>query len=580
MKNYLLTGILFFTSFTATAARLDAVVIDGVDDSLKDNIKLYLSLSRVAASKKPELSEARLAYLVELAPKQVASALEPFGFYQSSVKVQSEQSDKGLTLRLQVDTGPAVRVSQRQIDVLGDAQLDERIIETIAAFEPALEQVFVHPVYEENKHRVSQALLERGYFDAQITQHQVRVDPQALTAEIELLWQGGERYQFGQSQFSPTPIDDELLRVLQPWNVADAYDQALLLKYQKELVELDYFASVTVQPKLADKADQQMPIEVALSAAKRSRYQAGVSFGTDSGLGFSAGLERRWLNDRGHKFSTAADIAQRKQSLSTQYRIPAFHRLRGWYVFDTQITHESDGDALEFVKSLLSVKRTAKLNEHWSGALSMNLQHEAFGQPGDLNQSTALAYPELSLVWKKSNGELANSWQVALDLRAGSGQIDSGTYNFAQALIKPQIRVPLNERNSLKFSAQFGVTEASDFYSLPASLRFYAGGDRSIRGYGYREVGPVDGAGVFIGAPYLLTTSVEWEHQVTSQWGTAVFVDSGDAFVDRDAFDPKSSVGIGLRWKSPIGPIGIDLAHGLDAQDKSIRLHLNFGGLR
>ena len=127
---------------------------------------------------------------------------------------------------------------------------------------------------------------------------------------------------------------------------------------------------------------------------------------------------------------------------------------------------------------------------------------------------------------------------------------------------------------------ELGHTFTDTVNELPPSLRFYAGGDRSIRGYGWREVGPrIDGSDrgrmYAIGAKNVVTGSVEFERYFTPTWGAAVFVDSGSAFNNRP--DWRTGVGIGARWKSPVGPIRIDIARGLDQPDSSFQLYIGLG---
>ena len=114
--------------------------------------------------------------------------------------------------------------------------------------------------------------------------------------------------------------------------------------------------------------------------------------------------------------------------------------------------------------------------------------------------------------------------------------------------------------------------------ALPPSLRFHAGGERSIRGYAWREVGPrigPEGRRFAVGARNVTTASVEYERYFTDAWGAAVFVDSGSAFNDSPQW--RTGVGIGVRWRSPVGPLRVDIARGLDAPDSPFQLYLSMG---
>jgi len=113
---------------------------------------------------------------------------------------------------------------------------------------------------------------------------------------------------------------------------------------------------------------------------------------------------------------------------------------------------------------------------------------------------------------------------------------------------------------------------------MPPSLRYFAGGDRSIRGYAWREVGPRTPAPdkYALGAKHLVVGSAEYEHYFGGgPWGAAVFVDTGSAF--DNTIDLHTGVGLGVRWKSPVGPVRIDIAHGLNQPDSQFQLYLNIG---
>jgi translocation and assembly module TamA len=135
---------------------------------------------------------------------------------------------------------------------------------------------------------------------------------------------------------------------------------------------------------------------------------------------------------------------------------------------------------------------------------------------------------------------------------------------------------PLGEANRLLARADLGFTLKEDFEELPASVRYFAGGDNSVRGYGFETLGPTNEEGDVIGGSYLATFSVEFDRLISKKWSVAAFVDTGNAFDSLD-FDFKTGVGLGLRWYSPLGPIRLDVAHPLDDPDRDYRLHITLG---
>ncbi|MFP5506345.1 MAG: autotransporter assembly complex protein TamA, partial [Gammaproteobacteria bacterium] len=119
------------------------------------------------------------------------------------------------------------------------------------------------------------------------------------------------------------------------------------------------------------------------------------------------------------------------------------------------------------------------------------------------------------------------------------------------------------------------TTWIDGFRELPASLRFFAGGDQSVRGYDFQELGPRDASGQVIGGKHLVFGSLEYEHRVHGNWGVAAFVDTGNAFNSTHE-GLETGAGIGLRWRSPIGMVRLDLAAAV-SQDNALRLHFTLG---
>jgi translocation and assembly module TamA len=121
--------------------------------------------------------------------------------------------------------------------------------------------------------------------------------------------------------------------------------------------------------------------------------------------------------------------------------------------------------------------------------------------------------------------------------------------------------------------------EVGDFDKLPPELRFFAGGDRSIRGYGFQTIGPQNENGLVVGGRYLAVASAEYEYYFTRNWGIATFVDAGDAFSTFGNFRTRIGSGLGLRWRSPVGMLRADIGTPVHDPDgkTGIELHLVIG---
>src|SRR5690606_6800878 len=189
----------------------------------------------------------------------------------------------------------------------------------LGGFQPDTGDVFNHALSEARKTRITRRLAERGDFDPDFAAHRVAVTRADTAADTELVWTTGHRQDTGAIAVEQTPrrvVRDRLLRKLVYWKPGQSYHQGRLDRLRESLVALDYFSRIDLQPHPENAVDGQVPIEVALTPAKRDVYAAGLSYGTESGPGVRLGLERRYVNDRGHKALAQLDYAQKRKTLT------------------------------------------------------------------------------------------------------------------------------------------------------------------------------------------------------------------------------------------------------------------------
>lgn len=569
----------------ARADKLTAVEIRGLADPLMvDNVRRALSL---VDSIGRELSEARRDYLVREAEPEARHALEPFGYFSPTVQVT-----EGAGGRVIVDIAPGepVHVDALHVAVTGAGEGDTALKADVAAFAPKSGAVFDQTLYETSKSRIARRLADRGYFDAALDRHDVAVTRAARVADIDLAWSSGARHVLGPVSFVQAPksiINDALLMKQVHWKPGAPYDQAKLDALRDTLSRLDYFAGIDIEPQLENKSGTTVPILVTLTPAKRSIYTAGLSYGSTSGPGIRLGLERRYLNRRGHKALAELDYARQRKLLSLEYRIPASAWFEGWYSLGAQAADEQT-DYIDTRRVELVASRSGEINARWRAVVGLHVLRErwAYAAEDDGDPLTPPEYRYASLVFPSISGTYRNvdnlleprrGFAGSADVRGGIGGAGSDA-NFVQTRVELRWFHGLGPNDRLLLRGELGHTFTNALLQLPPSLRFHAGGDGSIRGYGWREVGPrVGGPGnrFPIGASNVVTASVEYERYFTPRWGAAVFVDTGSAFEGHP--DLRTGVGIGLRWRSPVGPLRVDLARGLDQPDSPFQITLNIG---
>ena len=580
--------LLCFAGLAQASVTIDRVEVRGLDEDdddealMIDNIRVGLSLDDQLGRR---LSESRLEYLLGQVPSETRQALEPFGYYDPTISVDAPRrgdEDERLTVVITVAKGEPVRVREADLQIEGEGGQDFYLQEDLDAFTPRPGQVFDHSLYEASKLRIVRRLLERGYFDADFTFRRVEVTRAERAADITLAWASGIRYDMGPTLFHQDYFRTGLLDQLVYWEEGSYFHQGRLDRLRESLVRLDYFSAIDVQPRVVDAVNGQVPIAVNLTLANRDVYTTGVSYGTESGAGVRLGLERRFVNARGHKLSAQLDYAQNRKSLLTQYRIPAFRWLDGWYAaalrgYDEQ-TEYIDTRRLELIAS-----RSGEFSEQWTGIASLHALRERWSYDeidragATIYQYSTLTYPQLTAQYVGVDDRVfpRAGFSGSVALRGGVEGAGSDA-SFAQMRTVVRWYRGIGEDSRLLVRGEFGATSTSAPVSLPPSLRFFAGGDRSVRGYAFREVGPRLPNRFALGAKNVVTGSVEYERYLRgSRWGGAVFVDTGSAF-DEDP-DFRTGVGVGLRWRSPVGPVRVDVARGLDDPDSSFQLYLNIG---
>lgn len=565
------------------AATIDKVQVRGLEDELMErNVSNALSLNNEMGKR---LGESRLEFLLNEAKAEAREALEPFGYYSPEISVDAPRpggDNERLTITITVNLGEPVRVRRSDIVIEGAGADDQYLERDIAAFRPAIGEVLHHPTYEASRNLISRRLAERGYLDADTTQRRVEVTRAEYAADIMLTWASGIRYNMGPVTFHQDYFVPGLLDKLVYWEQGSYFHQVKLDRLRQSLVALDYFSAIDITPDPDRAVDGEVPIDVELSLAKRSIYTVGLSYGTDSGAGVRLGLERRYINSRGHKLLAQLNYAETRKTLSTIYRVPAFKWLDGWYTAALQANDEQT-DYIDINNAKLIFSRNGQINEQWNVVASLNLLRERWryggnttDQIGDYQYAT-LSYPELRGEYVNVDDRLFPRSGVSGNLSLRGGVEGAGSdASFSQAHLNVRWFMAPGDNSRLLLRGELGMTFTGDLISMPPSLRYFAGGDRSIRGYAWREVGPRILDDYAVGAKNVVTASVEYEHYLGGgPWGGAVFVDTGSAFDDSPSL--RTGVGIGLRWRSPVGPVRVDIARGLNDPDSAFQIYLNVG---
>jgi translocation and assembly module TamA len=560
------------------------LVVDGVDDPLKAAVISGVELNQYATR---DLTAAQVQRLYERATDQVQSALKPYGYYDATVEGQLQAVGSNWRVVLHVKAGAPVIVDTVNIDMDPEVAKLPLIRQAVRAATSAKGKPLNDGQYDSSRDTIGATLTATGFLDARLTTHRVEVNRGEHKATINLAWVVGQRYRFGDIHFKGSQFRDHFLDRYVPFKKGDYFSQSDLLKLQQSLSGGDYFSVVNVMPDIDDAKNGVVDVNVELAPAKRTIYTGGPFIGTDTGFGARGSIEKRWVNDRGHKWKNDLVIAQRLKTLSTLYQIP----MPGLdqRSFNYGATYRDSNTTTSISHTIELVANETRLWYGWTRVIGLHALSGTFtvGKTGSNESDTAtglehgqstLVYPEISLSRKSGDNPtfVRNGWSINLVARSTVGSVFSDA-RFTQFMADGKWIRAFAGNNRLILRGTAGYTSTDDFDALPPQLRFFAGGDRSVRGYSYQSIGPKNDFGRVIGGENLLVASTEVEHYFTRNWGIATFVDAGNAFTGTD-YRPKIGTGLGVRYLSPVGMIRVDVGVPINDQDRhGVELHLVIG---
>ncbi len=511
-----------------------------------------------------------------VAEGQAEQAAQALGYYAARISSEvSEQTPPRLTVT--VEPGEPVRLRNVTVRVDGPAA-DLPAFRLPRDTQLRAGSVLNHGRYESAKRHIQNQASRYGFFAGRFTAQRLEIDPQAGTADIELVYDSGPRYQLGLVNFvGDVPFDDQLLQRMVPFQANSAYDSEQIAELYQALRGSGYFESVRVDANPGDAAQQVIPVKVQLHARKPRSMGLGLGYSTDVGPRGRANWTRHWANMQGHSYGAELELAAPRQNVGLWYDIPLDPpltdklRFAGGYQYEELANTDS-------LSRLLTVgpEWHSKLDSGWQRVLSLKFKREEY-ELGDDSGLSTLLMPGVSYAYLQSDNRIDpnHGYRLQLDMAvAKEGVVADANVLHGNVLLKGL--TTLARRHRFLGRVQFGGTESDGFSSVPPSLRFFAGGDQTVRGYDYQSLSPENNQGDKIGGRYLFAASAEYQYSVAERWRVATFVDQGNSFNSLDFPSLKQSVGVGLRWVSPVGPLRLDLAHPLD-DEGGVRLHFSMG---
>ncbi|KAF1071527.1 MAG: Translocation and assembly module subunit TamA [Pseudomonas citronellolis] len=551
----------------AAQSQLD-VRITPANDALKGNIEAYIGSVEGR-------DEGALRRLRRTAQEQATLAVQALGYYQAKIRARVRENNGSQTLRISVDPGEPVRLRTVNIRIEGPAaQLPNFRVPAGEGLKPGA--VLNHGSYENAKRLIQNQASRFGFFKGSFSSQSLRVDPAANSADIELIYQSGPRYRLGKVRFDGDfPFDEGLLRRMVPFKEGAPYDSEAIADLNQALQSSNYFASVRVDAAPTQAQGEVVPVDVRLQARKPRTLGLGLGFSTDVGPRAKASWSRPWVNAEGHSLGTEMEISAPRQNIGAWYEVPLDPPLTDKLRYTTGYQNE---DLVDTKSRLLTIggEWQHKQADGWQRNVSLTWMHEEYTL-GDDSGNSSFLMPGIgySLLEADNKIDPGRGYRLQFEVKgAKQGLLADADVAHVSALAKGITSFGGGQR--LLGRVQVGAIATNDYSKIPPSLRFFAGGDQSVRGYDYQTLSPKNSDNDRIGGRYMVAGSVKYQYPIAEKWRLATFIDQGNSFNNLELPTIKTGVGFGIRWVSPVGPLRLDLADGLD-EGGGWRIHFSMG---
>ena len=511
--------------------------------------------------------------------KDAGELLATEGYFSPRIELLNEAEGTGI----RVESGPRANIGTVSIEIRGSID-DARRRELIAAWGLAAGTAFRQSAWDEAKNGLLRELMSVDHAGARLVSSRAEVDAEAARVDLTLVYDAGPRYRYGEirilglDRYQPSLVE-RYAKALQPGAV---YRQDDLLDVQSALQNTPYFSSVSVELDSASlpagdeteppvDGDLQVPVVVRL----RERAPFGVSLGAGYSSNTGARVEGNFTSadfaGRAWELSTGARIEQLRQSAYADVFLPP-DRARQQRDSFGAFVEKSDIQGLALERVAFAASRVQQ-RDSIEQRFGVNWQYERQNTEGEAESTNQALTAQAGWVWRSANDPQDPAEGIVAQLQlGGAAKALLSDQNFLRSHFRYSQGIPLGKDDSLLLRGEVGITAAPSREGIPQDYLFRAGGSNSVRGYAYQSLGVQEGSAT-LGGRYLLTLSAEYTHWLDSTWGVAVFADAGQAGDDRDVFKLAPGYGIGARWKSPAGPLAVDLAWG--QREEELRLHFS-----
>jgi translocation and assembly module TamA len=556
--------------------------------AVRELLEKHIELQRYRAV--TDLDEAELNRLVVLAERNVRNLVGTLGYFSPEIRITREGgANQRPTIVVAVDPGEATLTGAVAIDFAGDIA-DSPDPDAIAQrseisrdWRLPTGQRFTQDAWDGAKTQALRQLVARRYPAGKLAYSLADVDAPARIAGLSVKLDSGPLYRLGPMQVSGVErYDPVLVPRLARLNTGAIYNQSQLVEAQQRLASSGYFDSayIFVDPESDPLA---APVQVQVREAKLQKVTLGVGITTDSGP--RASVEHTHHRVPGIGWRAVTKLQAEKKNPFAQTEWTAIPDEDNWRWVTLGRVERLDDNELITQAQRLRFGRT-QAGDHIDRNIYLQYDRARVHGAGQLGNTAADTGDGSALtanyVWtgRYFDSVPFPSRGYGLGFELGGGTtLGQDRQPFTRAVGR-WLGIRSLERGRIAMRAEAGAVLAKDAARIPGTQLFRTGGDATVRGYGYRDIGIRLDNGIIGPGRYLAVGSVEWQRPivrngVTTEWENTLFIDAGAVADKPQDLRPSVGVGTGVRWRSPIGPLQIDLAYGVKV--KQVRLHVSVG---
>ena len=564
-------------------------------DNVREYLTQHLEIQRYRQIR--DLGATELSRLMVAAEANARELLGTLGYFTPTLTLELKETPSGKTPReVIVSVEPGKQTSVSAVDIRFEGAITRPGDKVAAAQQEAIRsawslrsgQLFTQLGWDNAKTVGLRNLTAKRYATGSVGASRAEIDADSAEAKLGVTYDSGPAYRFGPIKVNGADrySADGARRIARVPTGTD-YDQQKLLDAQQRLASSGYYDSVFLTLDTEGTDPQAAPVIAQVREAPLQKVVLGVGFTTDGGPRVSLDHVHNQMPLLGWRAVSKLSIDRVTQSLSTEWNgIPDDN---GWRNFGSGRLQRQNAGTYDVDSGRVRGGR-AKIGDRIER--SYFLQYDYSQNRGDNAPPSAAA---LSANWGWTGryfDDLASpSRGQGLALELGLGQTLIGESSpFLRSYARYLGILPIGQvrgaeggiaRSSrLQLRLEGGAVIASDNAKVPSTLMFLTGGDTTVRGYSFQQIGAVRGDGSVVAGRYMNVASVEWQRPVVwngklSDFESTAFVDAGSVADSIGALKAKVGVGVGTRWRSPVGPVQADIGYGVDT--KKYRLHLRFG---